>query len=342
MNAFSLLRVKTVHTRPLSRRRMSSTSSSEKKPYVYQVQAFPPVLQSLIEEYFRIVTPDELEKYREEISAIFVHVKPQIQGDLIRSLPRLKVVGNCAVGYNNIDLQACKENGVRVGYTPDVLNDTTADMAMALLLAVGRRVVEGDEISKSPQTTKFDPCWYGSQVSGTTIGIVGMGRIGLEVAKRAHGFNMKVLYNNRSRRPAEVEELVQATYIPSLLGLLGQSDYVVLVAPATKETYKMIGRVEFAAMKKTGIFVNVSRGSLVDQDALVEALQSGKIAGAGLDVTDPEPLPRDHPLLTCPNITITPHTGSATLHTRRKMVQLTIDNMLAALKGEAMPAELDL
>lgn len=196
VNAFSLLRVKTVHTRPLSRRRMSSTSSSEKKPYVYQVQAFPPVLQSLIEEYFRIVTPDELEKYREEISAIFVHVKPQIQGDLIRSLPRLKVVGNCAVGYNNIDLQACKENGVRVGYTPDVLNDTTADMAMALLLAVGRRVVEGDEISKSPQTTKFDPCWYGSQVSGTTIGIVGMGRIGLEVAKRAHGFNMKVLYNN--------------------------------------------------------------------------------------------------------------------------------------------------
>ena len=280
-----------------------------------------------------MIQPADLEKHREKILAVFCFVSPPVNADLIASLPNLRVVGNSAVGYNHIDLKACAARGVRVGYTPDVLNAATADMAWALLLAAARRVVEGD------CRACFDMSWLGFQVSGTTLGIIGMGRIGLEVAKRARGFDMRVMYHNRSQRPKETEEAVKATYVPSLSDLLGQSDYVVLVAPASTETHKMMSREQFRAMKQTGIFINISRGSLVDQDALVQALREGSIAAAGLDVTDPEPLPRDHALLTLPNVTITPHTGSATLHTRTRMVQMTIDNIWAAIEGKPMPNE---
>ena len=262
--------------------------------------------------------------------------------ELLASFPNLKVIGKCSVGHDSVDVRACIARGIRVGYTPEVLNDTTADMAWALLLVAARRVVEGDKISKSPEISRMDPNWFGFQVSGMTLGIIGMGRIGLEVAKRAVGFNMRILYLNRNRRSKEDEDLVQATYVYSLSDILRQSDYVVLVAPGGKETYKMMGREQFGAMKKTGIFINISRGSLVDQDALVEALRGGTIAAAGLDVTNPEPLPHDHPLLTLPNVTITLHTGTNTLHTRTRMVQRTIDNIWAALRGEPMPSELKL
>ncbi|CAI8052232.1 Glyoxylate/hydroxypyruvate reductase B [Geodia barretti] len=182
----------------------------------------------------------------------------------------------------------------------------------------------------------------GQQVSGTTLGIVGMGRIGYEIAKRAVGFEMKVLYHNRHRKSAEEEERVGATYVPTLAGLLGESDYVVLAAPATGDTHHMMSREQFAAMKPTGVFVNISRGTLVDQDALAEALRGGVISAAGLDVTDPEPLPRDHTLLSLPNLTLTPHTGSATLPTRQAMVQMTVDNIKAVLQGQPMVNEVAL
>lgn len=293
----------------------------------------------MLEKEFTILLPDEVDKHREKVSAIYVAVKPRITEEVIASFPNLRVIGNCAVGYDNVNVKACFARGIRVGYTPNVLNDCTADMAWALMLAAGRRVVEGDKLSRNPDTTAFDWNWFGFRITGMTLGIIGMGRIGYEVAKRAHGFNMQVLYHNRTRRSKEDEDLVKATYIPSLPNLLGQSDYVVLVAPATKETYRMMGREQFKAMKKTAFFVNVSRGTLVDQDALFEALRDGVITGAGLDVTDPEPLPRDHPLLTLPNITITPHIASATMYTRRAMVQMTIDNILTALNGKPMVNE---
>ena len=175
-----------------------------------------------------------------------------------------------------------------------------------------------------------------------TLGIIGMGRIGLKFAKQSIAFDMKLLYHNDCQYSKEIEESVNATYVHDLSDLLGQSDYVVLLAPSTKDTYHMMGREQFKAMKKTGIFVNFSRGKLVDQDALIEALREGRIAAAGLDVTDPEPLPRDHPLLTLPNVTLTPHTGSATLHTRMAMVQMTIDNIWAALRGEEMVNEVNM
>lgn len=322
--------------------RTAAKMAAAEKPYVYQHTRMHPALEAMLQREFHMVQPDDLEEYREKVSAIFVFVKPPVTASLVNSLPNLKAVGSCAVGYDHVDLAACAARGVRVGYTPEVLNDTTADMAWALLLASARRVVDGDRVAKDPKTTAFDLNWFGTQVSGTTLGIVGMGRIGLEVAKRARGFDMTILYHNRHRRTKDIEEQVKATYVSSLHDLLGQSDHVVLVAPANEETYHLMGQEQFAAMKKTALFINVSRGTLVDQVALDQALRNGTIAGAGLDVTDPEPLPRDHRLLTAPALTLTPHTASATLHTRSKMVQMTIDNIWAALKGQPMINEVKL
>eukprot|EP00731_Ephydatia_muelleri_P027370 Em0019g243a len=312
------------------------------KPYVYQGATFPPELHALLEHEFNMVYEKDAEALREKITAIFCFVTLPITKDLLERFPNLKVVGNCAVGYNHVDLKACAARGIRVGYTPNVLNAATADMAWALLLAAARRVVEGDKIAKSPNTSKFDTNWYGYQVSSTTLGIIGMGRIGMEIAKRAGGFGMRILYYNRHKKSKEEEDQVGATYVPSLKDLLSQSDHVVLCAPASKDTQHMMAAEQFGAMKRTAIFVNVSRGTLVDQDALADALTSGTIAAAGLDVTDPEPLPRDHPLLSCPNVTITPHTGSSTFHTRRAMLNVTIRNIWAGIKGEQMESEVNL
>lgn len=310
------------------------------KPYVYQQHTpLTQEVQSVIEDNFRVVWDDEVDQFRERVCCVIAHVRCKVDRALIESFPNLKVVSIIAVGYDNIDVQACKSLGIRVGYTPDVLNEATADMAVALLLSVARRVVEGDKMSKDPSFTVMETSWFGYQVSGMTVGIVGMGRIGLEIAKRLRAFNMKILYHNRNRRGEEVEQQVNVQYIPDLYSMLAESDYVVLAAPATPSTKHLFGEKEFSSMKKTGVFVNISRGSLVNQDALVKAIRDKSIGAAGLDVTDQEPLPRDHPLLTFPNVTITPHTGTATVETRFKMIQLTIDNIWGALRGTEMPAE---
>ena len=313
---------------------------SADKPYVYQPVAFQTDLQAMVERNFNVVrSKEDLENHKDKIVSIVVFLSPPVTEEMMSLFPNLKVIGNCAVGYDHIDLKVCARRGIRVGYTPGTLSDTTADMAWALLLATARKVVEGDGIARSPKTLKYDTSWYGLQVNGTTLGIIGMGRIGIEVARRAAGFKMKVLYHNRKPVAKEVEVSVGASYVSTLTQLLQESDHVVLVAPATKETYRMMGANEFRAMKKTATFVNIARGTLVDHDALTEALRNGTIAAAGLDVTDPEPLPRDHALLTLPNITHTPHTGSATLRTRMDMVQMSIDNVWAAIRGEPMVNE---
>lgn len=309
---------------------------------MYQLSSVHPVLQQKLEEHFQMITVKDLAGFRDKVSAIFVFVSPAVDEALIASLPALKVVGNCAVGYNHVDLQACRGRGIRVGYTPDVLNDATADIGWTLLLATARRVPEGDAICRHPDTKVFDSAWFGAQVSNMTLGIIGLGRIGLEVARRAMGFKMEVLYYNRKRRSPDVEESVAATYVECLEQLLQRSDHVVLITPASPSTHHMMSKAQFAAMKKTATFVNISRGSLVDQEALVHALKTGVIAAAGLDVTDPEPLPRDHALLRLSNVVLTPHIGSATLYTRMKMVELTIRNIKGALEGGQMPCEVPL
>ncbi len=286
----------------------------EDKPYVYQATKLPTELQLLINDAFHVVWPDDLAAKPAlggKIQGVFVIKYPTITAEFLASMPALKVLGNHGVGYEHIPVALCRARGVRVGTTPGVLSDTTADMAFALLLAAARRVVEGDAVAKDRNTKSFDLNWFGFQVSGATVGIIGMGRIGSQVAKRARGFDMKVLYHNRKPCSKALEEEMQATYVPDLHDLLRQSDFVVLSAPGSKETIGMMGRAEFSAMKKNAVLVNIARGNLVDHDALTDCLQRGQLGAAGLDVTDPEPLPRDHPLLSLPNVTITPHTGNS-------------------------------
>ena len=281
------------------------------KSFVYQEALVLPEQQALLDAAFTMVGPKEKEEKRKEIVAIFGKPgDPFITGELLDRFPNVTVVSTHSVGYEHIDLHACKSRGVRVGTVGTALSATTADMAFALMLASARRVAEGNALVRDPNwTTLDDNGLFGLEVSGTTLGIVGMGKIGLEVAKRALGFDMSIVYHNRNHRPKEVEDEVCAKYIGSLHELLALSDFVVVAAPGSEENHHMFGSSEFSAMKSSCVFVNIGRGNLVDQEALVEALTEGKIAAAGLDVTDPEPLPRDHPLLSLSNATIVPHRG---------------------------------
>jgi len=269
----------------------------------------------------------------ESIEGIYTYGHPIVDGKMMDRLPRLRVISNNGVGVDHIDLEAAKQRGIAVGNTPGVLDGATADMAIALMLAVGRRVVESDNIARCPDFTKQIPqLLMAHEVHGTTIGIVGLGRIGRQVAKRAGGFDMRILYHNR--REIAGHDL-DATYV-SLERLLAESDYIVLTVPLSPSTKSMIGKREIKLMKPTAVLVNVARGPILDTVALTHALQERSIRGAGLDVTDPEPLPRDHPLLRLTNVVLTSHLGSATFETRQKMAELSVENLFAGLRGKAL------
>lgn len=255
-----------------------------------------------------------------------------VDQELLDAAPALTVVSQMAVGVDNIDLAACAKAGVVVGHTPDVLTDTVADSAWALLAAVVRRLPEGEREVRAGEWGPWEPGHLvGGDLHGTTLGIVGMGRIGKAVARRASGFDMDVVYTSPSRVDVDGERL-------RLDELLERADHVVVCTRLDDDTRGLIGARELDLMKETAYLVNVSRGPVVDTMALVEALQSSSIAGAALDVTDPEPLPGDHPLLSCENCLVVPHIASASVRTRRAMADLAIDNLLAALDGEEMPA----
>lgn len=250
-------------------------------------------------------------------------------------LPNLKVVSNYGVGVDHIDVEAARRLNIPVGNTPHVLNGATADQAMALLLAAGRRLREGDIYARSLEFTHFDPAYMlGTEVHHQTVGIVGLGGIGYQIARRCAAFDMNILYHKRTPL-ADNPYNLRLTYAP-LDELLRRSDFVVIIVPLTEETTGLIGRAQLAKMKNSAVLVNVSRGPVVDTEALTEALQKGEIYAAGLDVTDPEPLPRDHPLLSMANVTIAPHLGSATRQTRRKMAELSVENLLLGLRGKAL------
>lgn len=256
----------------------------------------------------------------------------RIDTELLDAAPHLEVVSQMAVGVDNIDVAACQARGIAIGHTPDVLTETVADHAFALLAAVVRRLPEGDREVRSGRWGPWDPFHLaGGDLHGTTLGIVGMGRIGAAVARRATGFDMEVIYT--SPRPSAVDaERV------GLDELLARADHVVLCVPLDDGTRGLISPDQLAAMKPTAYLINVSRGPVVDTDALVAALADGRIAGAGLDVTDPEPLPADHPLLGFESCLVVPHIASASVKTRRAMSALAVDNLVAGLRGEPMPA----
>ena len=268
--------------------------------------------------------------------AFITYSHPSVDGPLIDAAPNLKVVSNHGVGVDHINLADAADRNSPVGNTPGCLDGSTADMTFALILAAARNVVIGDRYARSPEFTVYDPSlMIGKEVHGSTLGIVGIGRIGKQVARRAKAFDMRVLYHNRRRDPVAEAEF-SAEY-RSLDDLLAESDFVVLNCPLTAETTNLISTPQFARMKPSAMLINMSRGAVVDTDALYAALRSGRIAGAGIDVTQPEPLPRDHPLLTLHNLVLTPHLGSASDQTRRCMIEMTIENLRAGLAGRPLP-----
>lgn len=259
----------------------------------------------------------------------------RIDQELLNHAPHLKVVSNVSVGYNNYDVDAMRERNVVGTNTPYVLDETVADLAFALILATARRIVELDQFVKEGNwkpTTAYQET-YGQDVHSSTLGIIGMGRIGEAIAKRAKfGFNMDILYHNRNRKP-NAEEKYDAKYC-DLTTLLTQSDYVLLMTPLTPETFQIIGKEEFGLMKKSAIFINVSRGQTVDEQALIHALETGEIHAAGLDVFEQEPVAVDNPLLKMRNVVAVPHIGSSTAKTEAAMAMRAAENMVAVLTGK--------
>ena len=269
--------------------------------------------------------PDELRARVVEAEGLLCLLTDRVDGELLDAAPRLRVVSNLAVGADNVDLEAARARGIRVGYTPDVLTETTADLAFGLILAIARRLPEGIEAVRRGEWLTWEPDWLlGRDVHGATLTIVGLGRIGRAVARRAEGFGMRVLPAGRGQ---------------SLDDALARADYVSLHVPLTPDNRHLIGERELRRMQPSAYLINTARGGVVDQDALIRALREGWIAGAALDVTDPEPLPPDHPLLACPNLVVLPHLGSATHTARERMAELAVDNLLAGLAGRPLPHE---
>lgn len=249
--------------------------------------------------------------------------------------PALKMVAQFGVGYDNIDVRACTARGVMVSNTPDVLTEATADLTFGLLLAAARRFQEGVAAARADRWQWAQGLLWGHDVAGATLGIIGMGRIGAAVARRAKGFGMRLLYHSRQPKP-ELESALGLRYC-ALSELLAQSDFVSLHSALTPETRHILNASAFARMKPSALVVNTGRGGLVDQPALLEAVRTGRIAGAGLDVTDPEPPAPDDPILHEPRILVTPHIGSASIAARTGMTRVCVENLLAALRGEMPP-----
>ncbi|CAM5090844.1 unnamed protein product [Eretmochelys imbricata] len=298
----------------------------------------------LLKKQFHLITMKEFLKNKESLSekikSVFIYERrPVIDQELLQSLPHLKVIANSGVGVDHLDLKLVSSFGVKVTNTPHAVSDSTADIGMALMLASARRLVEGCQIAVSPQTERFAADWLADEVTGATLGIIGMGSIGYKVAKRAKAFEMKILYHNRNQRKEEEEQAVGAHYCEKMEDLLQQSDFVMLVVNLTPQTHRLIGKRELELMKPTATLINICRGAVVDHDALVDALQNGIIKAAALDVTYPEPLPRDHPLLKLKNIIITPHIGTATVQATRMMTEEAVANIQAVLNGLPIPSE---
>jgi glyoxylate reductase len=252
--------------------------------------------------------------------------------------PKLKVVSNLAVGYDNIRIPEATKRGIAVSNTPEVLTETTADLAFALLMAAARRVVEADKFTRAGKWKTWGPgLMLGQDIHHATLGIAGMGRIGREMAKRAAGFSMRILYYDEFRQPEAVEKQLGLEKVTTLDELLTESDFISLHVPLTEKTKHLIGREQFAKMKPTAVLVNSSRGPVVDQKALYEALKSNTIFAAGLDVTETEPISPDDPLLTLDNVIILPHIASGSYITREKMAVMAVDNIIAGLHGEKLP-----
>ena len=314
------------------------------KPNVYVTRLIPEeVLKKLGENCHYRVWDGELAVPREVLlqeiktaDALLSLLTDKIDAAVMDAAVKLKVISNMAVGFDNVDVREATKRKIMVCNTPEVLTDTTADFAFALMLAAARRIVEGERTVKDRKWKTWGPMiLLGQDIHHATLGIVGLGRIGAGVVRRAKGFDMKTLYYDVIRRPDLEKEL--GVEFADLNTLLARSDFVTVHVPLLPETYHLIGEEQFKIMKKTAILVNSARGQIVDPKALYTALRDGQIAYAALDVTEPEPIPEGDPLLTLDNIIVTPHIASASVATRTKMALMAVDNLLAGVKGERPP-----
>ncbi|OCT12044.1 D-glycerate dehydrogenase [Paenibacillus pectinilyticus] len=312
------------------------------KPIVLITRKVPEIARALLQEAFELIEWMEeeepaprsfLEKWIGEVDGLYCLLTDKIDESLIARSNRLKVISTMAVGFNHIDVAAASKRGILVTHTPEVLTETTADLAFALILATARRLVEASVFLREGQWKTWSPMLMtGQEVYGATLGIIGMGRIGEAVARRASGFDMKILYHNRNQKP-EAEMRLGMAYA-GLEELLQASDFVVVLAPYTQETADMIRKEQLQLMKPSAILINVARGGIVNETDLYDALQKGTIWAAGLDVFDTEPVPLDHPLLTLTNVVTLPHIGSASIQTRMQMALIAAQNLMKGLAGE--------
>jgi glyoxylate reductase len=326
--------------------RYARSVSQSDRPKVFVTRRIPDEgLRPILDQCEASVWPDELPPSREALlqgvagrDGILTLLTDRVDGALLDAAgPQLRVVSNYAVGYDNIDVPACTARGIAVGNTPGVLTETTADAAFALLMAAARRLPEGDRYVRAGRWMTWSPMLLlGRDVHSATLGIVGFGRIGQAVARRAAGFGMTVLYNSRAPIPDAETELFGATAV-ELDELLARSDFVSLHVSLTAETRGLIDAARLRRMKPTAILVNTARGAVVDQRALFDALRAGTIGGAALDVTDPEPISPDDPLLTLENCLIVLHIASATHTARGRMAAMAAANLLAGVRGQPLP-----
>jgi glyoxylate reductase len=316
------------------------------RPRVFVARRIPEVGLDLVRASAEAeVWPDELPPPREVlldkvcgVDGLLSLLTDRVDDELLDAAgSSLKVVSNFAVGYDNIDVPACVARGVAVGNTPGVLTETTADLAFALLMAVARRLPEGHDYVRGDQWQTWGPMLLlGKDIHGATLGLVGFGRIGREMARRATGFGMRTVYYSRTRADEATERELNATYAP-LEDVLAQADFLSLHTVLSEETRHLIDAAALARMKPGAVLVNTSRGPVVDQEALALALRSGQLFGAGLDVTDPEPLRADHPLVGLPNCLIVPHIASGSERTRDRMAEKAARNLIAGVRGQPLP-----
>ncbi|MBU6360002.1 MAG: D-glycerate dehydrogenase [Chloroflexota bacterium] len=314
------------------------------KPKVFVTRIIPEEGLSLVREAcdmelweHELPPPREvlLEKIKDKVGVLSL-LTDKIDAELMDANPQIRVVSNFAVGFDNIDIKAATERGLPIGNTPGVLTDTTADIAFTLLMATARRISESIDYVRAAKWKTWGPMLLmGQDIHKATLGIIGFGRIGQGMAKRASGFDMKVLYHDVYRRQ-DLEQSMGVTYA-DIDTILAEADFVSIHTDLNPSTRYMFNAVAFAKMKRTAILINSARGPIVDHMALYEALKSGQILGAGLDVTDPEPIPVDHPLLTLPNCLIVPHIASASVATRGKMASMAAHNLIAGVRGERLP-----
>ena len=278
----------------------------------------------------------ELTQIASQMDGLLINIMDRIDSKLLDAAPRLRTISQMAAGLDNVDLASATQRKISIGYTPGVVSEATADQAFALLLSAARRLTQSERwLRNGNWEIAFHPLhWLGSEVNHSTLGIIGMGRIGFEMAKRARGFDMRILYHSRTLKP-EAESLYGALYT-DLPKLLSESDFISLHVPLTPETRHFIGHEEFLQMKPSAVLINAARGPVVDSAALYLALKDGIIAAAGLDVTDPEPIRPDDPLLTLNNVVIAPHLGSASLRTRTAMAIMAARNLIAGLQNQRL------